>query len=93
MIVKVWKDKKDYANRTQRLKAAGFDIEKTYTENELAKGNEMIFAALGVTKLEKSNYLLNVNWLTRQLCQGKIALLYELMQLLAQVLSSQISLF
>jgi fructose-1,6-bisphosphatase/sedoheptulose 1,7-bisphosphatase-like protein len=65
MIVKVRKDKKDYANRTQRLKAAGFDIEKTYTENELAKMNEMIFAASGVTKLEKNNYLLDVNWLTR----------------------------
>jgi len=52
MLVKVWKDKKDDANRMQRLKAAGVDIEKTYTENELAKGNEMIFAASGVTKGE-----------------------------------------
>jgi fructose-1,6-bisphosphatase/sedoheptulose 1,7-bisphosphatase-like protein len=34
------------------LKAAGVDVEKTYTENELAKGNEMIFAASGVTKGE-----------------------------------------
>jgi len=52
MLVKVWKDKKDDANRMQRLKAAGVDIEKTYTQDELAKGNEMIFAASGVTKGE-----------------------------------------
>jgi len=52
MLVKVWKDKKDDANRMQRLKAAGVDIEKTYTEDELAKGNEMIFAASGITKGE-----------------------------------------
>jgi fructose-1,6-bisphosphatase II len=52
MLVKVWKDKKDDAKRMDRLKAAGVDIEKTYTESELAKGNEMIFAASGVTKGE-----------------------------------------
>ena len=52
MLVKVWKDKKDDANRMERLKAAGVDVEKTYTEEELAKGNEMIFAASGVTKGE-----------------------------------------
>jgi fructose-1,6-bisphosphatase II len=52
MLVKVWKDKKDDANRMRRLKAEGVDTEKTYTEDELAKGNEMIFAASGVTKGE-----------------------------------------
>jgi fructose-1,6-bisphosphatase II len=52
MLVKVWKDKKDDAKRMDRLKAAGVDINKTYTEDELAKGNEMIFAASGVTKGE-----------------------------------------
>jgi len=52
MLVKVWKDKKDDAYRMERLKAAGVDVEKTYNENELAKGNEMIFAASGVTKGE-----------------------------------------
>ena len=52
MLVKVWKDKKDDANRMKRLKAEGVDIDKTYTESELAKGNEMIFAASGVTKGE-----------------------------------------
>jgi fructose-1,6-bisphosphatase II len=52
MLVKVWKDKKDDANRMDRLKAAGVDINKTYNESELARGNEMIFAASGVTKGE-----------------------------------------
>ncbi|MCW3996722.1 MAG: fructose-bisphosphatase class II family protein [Candidatus Bathyarchaeota archaeon] len=52
MLVKVWKDKKDDANRLNRLRAAGVDIEKTYTEEELAKGNELIFAASGITKGE-----------------------------------------
>jgi fructose-1,6-bisphosphatase II len=52
MLVKVWKDKKDDANRLDRLKAAGVDCEKTYTEDELARGNELIFAASGVTKGE-----------------------------------------
>jgi fructose-1,6-bisphosphatase II len=55
MLVKVWKDKKDDANRMERLKKAGVDITKTYTEEELAKGNEMIFAASGVTKGEMLN--------------------------------------
>jgi len=55
MLVKVWKDKKDDANRMERLKKEGVDITKTYTEEELAKGNEMIFAASGVTKGEMLN--------------------------------------
>jgi len=55
MLVRVWKDKKDDANRLGRLKAAGVDCEKTYTEDELAKGDEMIFAASGVTKGELLN--------------------------------------
>lgn len=52
MLVKVWNDKKDDAHRLDRLKAAGVNCEKTYTEDELAKGNEMIFAASGITKGE-----------------------------------------
>jgi len=47
MLVKVWK-KKDDANRMKRLEAAGVDIDKTYNEAELAKGNEMIFGTFGV---------------------------------------------
>jgi fructose-1,6-bisphosphatase II len=52
MLVNVWKDKKDDANRLSRLRATGVDTEKTYTEEELAKGNELIFAASGITKGE-----------------------------------------
>lgn len=52
MLVKVWRDKKDDANRLDRLRIEGVDIDKTYNENELAKGNELVFAASGVTKGE-----------------------------------------
>jgi fructose-1,6-bisphosphatase II len=52
MIVKVWKNKKGDAKRMDWLKAARVDINKTYTEDKLAKGKEMIFAASGVTKGE-----------------------------------------
>jgi len=55
MRVKVWQDKKDDPNRLQRLKTSGVDVGKTYTENELARGNELIFAASGVTKGELLN--------------------------------------
>jgi fructose-1,6-bisphosphatase II len=52
MLVKVWKDKKDDRKRMKRLKAATVDVNKTYNENELAKGNELVFSASGVTKGE-----------------------------------------
>lgn len=52
MLVKVWKDKKDDPKRMGRLQMEGVDPEKTYTEHELAKGNELVFAASGVTKGE-----------------------------------------
>jgi len=52
MLVNVWKDKTDDAGRMDRLIAVGVDLEKTYNENELAKGNELVFAASGVTKGE-----------------------------------------
>jgi len=52
MLVKVWKDKKDDLKRIERLKAEGVDIEKTYNQDELAKGDELVFAASGVTKGE-----------------------------------------
>ena len=52
MLVKVWKDKKDDSKRMHRLHEEGVDTEKTYTEHELAKGNELVFAASGVTKGE-----------------------------------------
>jgi fructose-1,6-bisphosphatase II len=52
MLVKVWKDKKDDSKRLDRLRAEGVDVERTYDEDELAKGNELVFAASGVTKGE-----------------------------------------
>jgi fructose-1,6-bisphosphatase II len=52
MLVKVWKDKKDDPKRLDRLRQAGVDVNKTYNQDELAKGNELVFAASGVTKGE-----------------------------------------
>jgi fructose-1,6-bisphosphatase II len=52
MLVKVWRDKKDDAHRMERLKLVGVDVEKTYCQEELAKGKELVFAASGVTKGE-----------------------------------------
>ncbi len=52
MLVKVWKDSKDDLKRLDRLKAEGIDVDKTYCQDELAKGNELVFAASGVTKGE-----------------------------------------
>jgi len=52
MLVNVWKDKKGDPNRLERLKVEGVDVEKTYTEDELARGNQMVFAASGITKGE-----------------------------------------
>jgi len=45
----VWREKKDDSKRMERLKKAGVDIEKTYDQDELAKGKELVFAASGVT--------------------------------------------
>jgi len=52
MLVKVWRDKKDDPKRLERLKVEGVDVDKTYVEDELARGNQMVFAASGVTKGE-----------------------------------------
>ena len=52
MLVNVWRDKKDDSSRLDRLMEVGVDVDKTYNENELAKGNELVFAASGVTKGE-----------------------------------------
>jgi len=52
MLVRVWKDKKDDRGRIERLRSAGIDVERTYSEEDLAKGNELVFAASGVTKGE-----------------------------------------
>lgn len=52
MLVKVWRDKKDDPNRLERLKTEGVDVDRIYNEKELAKGNELVFAASDVTKGE-----------------------------------------
>jgi fructose-1,6-bisphosphatase II len=52
MLVKVWNDKRDDPSRIERLKTEGVDANKTFTEDELVKGNELVFAASGVTKGE-----------------------------------------
>ncbi|HVP27189.1 MAG TPA: fructose-bisphosphatase class II [Candidatus Bathyarchaeia archaeon] len=52
MLVRVWKDKKDDSERLDRLEKEGVDVTKIYSEEELAKGNELVFAASGVTKGE-----------------------------------------
>lgn len=52
MLVKVWRDEKDDQKRLERLAIEGVDVDKTYCEDELAKGNELVFAASGVTKGE-----------------------------------------
>ncbi len=52
MLVNVWKGEKHDPNRTKRLAIEGVDINKTYCEDELAKGNELVFVASGVTKGE-----------------------------------------
>jgi fructose-1,6-bisphosphatase II len=52
MLVKVWQDKNDDPKRLDRLVAENVDINKTYTQDELARGNELVFCASGVTKGE-----------------------------------------
>ncbi len=52
MLVKVWRDKKDDPNRLDRLRVEGVDVYKIYNEDDLAKGDELVFAASGVTKGE-----------------------------------------
>jgi len=51
MLVNVWRDIDD-PNRLDRLKLEGVDVEKTYKEDELARGDEIVFAASCVTKGE-----------------------------------------
>ena len=52
MLVKVWQDKKDTLDRLGRLKSEGVDVNRTYTQDELARGDQLVFAASGVTKGE-----------------------------------------
>jgi len=52
MLVNVWHGKKDDPKRMKRLELDGVDVEKTYTEDELARGDQLVFAASGITKGE-----------------------------------------
>jgi fructose-1,6-bisphosphatase II len=52
MLAKVWKNHKDDYERLDRLRTEGVNIDKTYNQDELAKGNELVFVASGVTKGE-----------------------------------------
>jgi fructose-1,6-bisphosphatase II len=52
MLVRVWQDKKDDPKRLGRLTESGVDVNKTYCEDELARGKELVFAATGITKGE-----------------------------------------
>ena len=52
MLVKVWRDKKDDPTRLDRLRVEGVDVDKIYNEDDLAKGDKLVFAASGVTKGE-----------------------------------------
>ena len=52
MLVKVWRDPTDAPKRIKRLKMEGVDPDKVYTEEDLAKGNELVFASSGITKGE-----------------------------------------
>jgi fructose-1,6-bisphosphatase II len=52
MLVRVWQGEKDDPKRLSRLTEAGVDIKKTYCEDELARGKELVFAASGITKGE-----------------------------------------
>jgi fructose-1,6-bisphosphatase II len=52
MLVNVWKGEKEDHKRMERLAMEGVDVDKTYRESELAKGNELAFVASGVTKGE-----------------------------------------
>ncbi len=52
MLVNVWRGEKHDEKRVERLKAVGVDIEKTYSQDDLAKGDQLAFAASGITKGE-----------------------------------------
>lgn len=52
MLVKVWRDRRDDANRLERLRVEGVNVDETFNQDELSRGNELVFAASGVTKGE-----------------------------------------
>jgi fructose-1,6-bisphosphatase II len=52
MLVRVWRGPKDDPERLKRLEVEGVDVGKVYGEDELAKGDQLVFAASGVTRGE-----------------------------------------
>ena len=52
MQVNGWQDVHDDPGRQQHLEVEGVDVTKVYSEADLAQGNELVFAASGVTKGE-----------------------------------------
>ncbi|UCD72875.1 MAG: class II fructose-bisphosphatase [Candidatus Bathyarchaeota archaeon] len=52
MLVNVFRGEKHDEKRDKRLVDAGVDIDKTYTQDDLAKGDQLAFAASGITKGE-----------------------------------------
>jgi fructose-1,6-bisphosphatase II len=52
MLVNVFRGEKHDEKRDERLISAGVDIEKAYTQDDLAKGDQLAFAASGITKGE-----------------------------------------
>ncbi len=54
MLVKVWRDKNDDPNRMERLKQAGVDVDKTYTEEETRKKAKNSFSRLQASQKANS---------------------------------------
>ena len=52
MLVKVWRGPKDDKERLKRLEGEGVDVNKVYAEDELARGDQLVFSASGVTRGE-----------------------------------------
>ena len=55
MLVKVYRDEKDDEGRLLRLKEAGVDVDKVYSQVDLAIGDRMVFSASGITNGELLN--------------------------------------
>jgi fructose-1,6-bisphosphatase II len=52
MLVKVWCDEKDDPNRIERLERVDVKMDKIYTQDDLAWGDQVVFASSGITKGE-----------------------------------------
>lgn len=52
MLVNIWRGEKHDEKRSERLKAAGVDPDKTYSQDDLARGDQLAFVASGITKGE-----------------------------------------